>query len=501
MPAHGRLPALGEAPPRTKRAIARAQSRALLHGPFAGGLVRGISDGALMLEDPATVRQRGLALAAAAGADIVRIPVDWEDIAAASVAASDATNPANPGYHFSLVDAAVRDTVRAGLTPLLVVSHAPKFAEAAGRWRYAYAGSWAPRPAALAAFATALARRYDGAFPDPLQPARALPRVSLLQAWNEPNLARYLEPQWVASGGRWEPFSPVLYRQMLNAFYAAVKAVSPADRVIAAGLAPNGDRAGAGRMAPVTFLQSLLCLHSAPSTAGCPQTTDFDVLAIHPLSVGNPDLAAASSKDVSLSDLAKVRQLLDQAVRARTVGPAGPKPLWVTEINWESNPPSRSGVPARLQAHWLSRGLHRLWIAGVSAVIWQFLSDPVGLKLGTPTGGQIPESRPAGLYTAGSVAGPLRPKPFLSGFALPFDPLRYNGRLVRVWALLSRPRMAARLQVQRGRAWKTVATLAANRFAVVNALVALTGRAELRLVTRSATSAAWTIGAEPAALD
>ena len=66
-----------------------------------------------------------------------------------------------------------------------------------------------------------MTRRYDGCFPDPQRPGGALPAVRLFQAWNEPNLAHYLEPQWVAEGGRWRPFSPLLYRQLLDAVYAA----------------------------------------------------------------------------------------------------------------------------------------------------------------------------------------------------------------------------------------------------------------------------------------
>ena len=104
-----------------------------------------------------------------------------------------------------------------------MVSHAPAFAEAPHRWPYAYPGSWAPSPTALEEFAAALARRYDGCFPDPLTPGHALPRVRLFQAWNEPNLARYLEPQWVAEDGRWSAFSPLLYRQLLNGFYTGVE--------------------------------------------------------------------------------------------------------------------------------------------------------------------------------------------------------------------------------------------------------------------------------------
>ena len=174
--------------------------------------------------------------------ETVRIPVDWRDfVAAAPPAGFQARDPASPAYRFARLDAAVESAAAAGLEPLLVVSHAPAFAEAPHRWPYAYPGSWAPSPAALEEFAAALARRYDGSFPDPATPGRALPRVRLFQAWNEPNLARYLEPQWVAAGGRWSAFSPLLYRQLLNGFYAGVKSVQPADVVVTAGVAPNGE--------------------------------------------------------------------------------------------------------------------------------------------------------------------------------------------------------------------------------------------------------------------
>src|SRR5207302_3842879 len=169
-------------------------------------------------------------------------PVNWAfHVAATPPAGFDPPDPASAAYDFARIDAAVRGAVAGGLEPLLVVSHSPAFAEAPRRWPFAYAGSWAPSPQALGQFATALARRYDGSFPDPLALGRTLPRVSMFQAWNEPNLARYLEPQWVGESGRWQAFSPLLYRQLLNAFYVAVKSVQPSDVVVAAGLAPTGD--------------------------------------------------------------------------------------------------------------------------------------------------------------------------------------------------------------------------------------------------------------------
>jgi hypothetical protein len=489
----GAEPPLGaQQPIHTSGGLTRAQNRALLVGPFPhDGLTRGVSEGTLLLDEDAQVRGLAMTRIRAAGARTVRIPVDWRDLVAAGPPVGfDARDPADPAYRFARLDAAVESAAAAGLEPLLVISHAPAFAEAPHRWPYAYPGSWAPSPTALEEFAAALAQRYDGMFPDPLAPASVLPRVRLFQAWNEPNLARYLEPQWIAEEGHWSAFSPLLYRQLLNGFYAGIESVEPTDTVIAAGVAPNGDPAGVGRMAPVTFLREMLCL--GPARRSCPEPPHFDVLAFHPLSVGDPDLPAASSLDVSIADAAKITGLLRQAEREGTALPAGGKPVWVTELNWESSPPAPTGVPARLQARWISRALHRLWIAGIGLVDWQFLIDPYPTeRASTPTGGTIEYQRPAGLYAAGAGGNPENalPKPFLRGFTFPFDPLRVDRAHVRVWALLTGPGQAVVLQRQgRARVWRTIARLRANRNGVLNVLVSLRGAMRLRLKSGSLSS-------------
>jgi hypothetical protein len=491
---YGVEPPPGHSPLFTGAGFVQAQNHALLYGPFPkGGLTRGVSDSTLLMSSDAQVRELALRRIRATGASVVRIPAEWRYIVSPDPPAGfDASDPTSPAYDFTAVDAAVRETVAAGLTPLLVVTRAPAFAEAPHRWPYAYPGSWAPDPAAFGAFATAVARRYDGSFTDPLEPGRALPRVRLFEAWNEPNLARYLEPQWVVEGGRWRAFSPLLYRQLLNAFYAAVKAVAPSDVVLTAGIAPNGEPTGVGRMTPLRFLDGLLCLEGEART-GCPDPPHFDVLAFHPLSFEGPDLPAHSSQDVAISDIAKVAAPLDRAERLHTVLPRGPKPVWVTELNWESAPQSPHGVPGRLQALWISRALHRLWVAGVGFADWQFLVDPYpDLPLATPTGGTVTVSRPAGLYSpgpGGELAG-ARPKPFLRGFTLPFDPLRMDRGHVRVWALLMRPGQLVLLQRQeRGGLWQTIDRLRAGRNAVLNALVPLRGAVTLRVVSGALLSA------------
>ncbi len=494
----GPQPRVEGAAPRTGPAVVREQDRALLRGPFpAGGLVRGISDGGLLLAADPHVREAALERVRETGASVVRLPVTWSELVAPNAPAGfEARDPASPYYRFQRLDASVRSAVAAGMQPLLVVSHAPAFAEAPERWPFAYPGSWAPSPPALEAFAAALARRYDGSFPDPRDPERALPAVRLFQAWNEPNLARYLEPQWVAVQGRWRAFSPLLYRQLLNAFYAGVKSVQPHSVVAAAGIAPGGEPAGVGRMAPVTFLKTLLCLGPGGRRAGdCADPPRFDVLAIHPLSVGSPNLPASSSLDVAIADAGKVARLLREARRAGTA--AWPTPLWVTELNWESAPQARGGVPPQLQAAWISRALHRLWIAGVGLVEWEFLVDPVhGVRAATPTGGTVEYERPAGLFSAAPDGDPAlaQPKPFLQGFELPFDPLRVDRRRVRVWALLPPASVALLQAAERGGGWRTLAQLRASGAGVLNTIVRLRGGLRLRLLSGSLQSASASAG-------
>jgi hypothetical protein len=491
-------PATGGSAKPTSRRLASAQNRALLHGPFpSGGLTRGVSEGVLLLDEDPSVRELAMTRIREAGASVVRIPVDWRaTVAEDPPPGFEAANPASHEYRFAPIDAAVVSAVSAGLTPLLVVSHAPAFAEASTRWPYAYPGSWDPSPSAFGEFAAALARRFDGSYPNPQEPGTTLPRVRLFQAWNEPNLPRYLEPQWIDESGRWTAFSPLLYRQLLNGFYDGVKSVLASDVVVAAGVAPNGDPEGIGRMQPVHFLRELLCLGANGNAsaqrahANCPEPAHFDVLAFHPLSVGNPDQPAPSSLDVSVADAAKITGLLRRAERVGTALPGASKPVWVTEINWESAPQSPHGTPAAVQAAWVSRALHRLWIAGVSLVAWQFLVDPdPAVRAETPTGGGVEYPRPAGLYSAGIGGNPesALPKQFLRGFTFPFDPLRVDARHVRVWALLMRSRQSVLLQRESrgGEIWRTIARLHANSVGVLNVLIAMRGVARLRVQSGS----------------
>src|SRR5262249_48073080 len=152
------------------------------------------------------------------------------------------------------------------------------------------------------------------------------------------------------------------YRRMLNAFSAAVKRVDPANTVITAGTAPNGDpRAGAGRMTPVRFWQELLCLGTGdePKPQPCPDPAHFDVLAHHPLSVTDPDVAAADPGNAATAALYNPNPLPAPAARPHRTTPPPPLRLWTTELNWDSGRPP-AATPEQLQ-RWIPRALFRLW--------------------------------------------------------------------------------------------------------------------------------------------
>ena len=72
--------------------------------------------------------------------------------------------------------------------------------------------------------------------------------------------------------------SPVFYRGLLNAVYAAVKRVSSSNFVVTAGTAPSGDPLGGERMQPVAFDRSLFCLrdNARLTPLSCPDPPHLD---------------------------------------------------------------------------------------------------------------------------------------------------------------------------------------------------------------------------------
>ena len=363
--------------------------------------------------------------AVAADGRFVVLSVDWGAIAP-QPPSGDPTNPANPSYNWGDLDQTVRDATAHGLRVVLTVASVggASWVDGPGRPSNVTPGTWDPNAAAFGAFATAVARRYSGRF----NPGTgALPHVSYYQAWSEPNLSVHLMPQWVSVHGHWVAESPIIYRYLLNAFYAGVKSVDSSDQVIAVGTAPFGDPPGGQRVPPALFVRDLLCLggnNSRLTLDHCPNPAHFDILDHHPYSAGGPWWPAFNSDDVSLPDMRKLARPLALAERTGRALPQGRKPLWVLEFSWDTRPPNHRGVPIAMWARWMEESFYVLWQEGVDALAWFQLRDQAC------TGSSCSVLVESGLYFAGG-----QPKPDIEAFRFPFVAEPAGPGRARLWGL------------------------------------------------------------------
>jgi hypothetical protein len=433
---------------------------------------------ALFASKDASVRELWLDRATSTGASIARVNVRWSAIAPVDPPAGfDGSDPAASGYLWTKLDATVRSAVAHGMRVMLTVYSAPRWAEAPGRPHGAEAGTWKPRASALGDFAQALAERYGGGFLDPLDPVTPLPRVSLFEVWNEPNLDTYLGPQW---RGR-RSVGPSIYRSLLNSFYASVKQVQPTARVIAGSLAPFGDPPGGARTRPVEFLRGLLCLRGARMRRSrCPEPAHLDVLSDHPIAVGPPLQGAGNPLEVTTPDLGRLKRVVTSAVRRHTVLPRRPKPLWVTEFWYDSSPPDPDGVPIARQARWYEQDLYLFWRQGARvAIVLQLRDDP--REVGYPYSSQ------AGAYLLDG-----RAKPSQTAFNFPLVARRVDHGHVVVWGIAPGPGRV-RIEARRRRGWRTLASIATRgRPHPFTRRLALAGPARLLAQLNGARSLTWT---------
>lgn len=437
----------------------------------AGGLTLGFNPDPVLLDSSASAFW--INQARSEGAGIIRLNVDWSQVAPARRPPGFvADDPASPGYDWSQVDAQVRALASRGLQVMINITFAPAWAEGPGRPANVRPGTWKPDPMQFAQFATAAARRYDGAFPEPGNPLVDLPRVRYWQAWDEPNLDTYLTPQWTRVRHGFAPASPAVYRPMLNAFYSAVKGVARSDVVVTAGIAPYGNPPGVNfpggyRMQPLTFDRWLLS-----------SRIDCDVLAQNSYPIGGPLWQPYDPGDVSVANVSQVADLLHAAERAGDVLPRGTKQIWVTELGWDSNPPSPGGVPLARQARWYEQALYVLWRQGVNTVLLI----------------QIVDSPPIPSYAATLQSGIYfvngRPKPAATAFRFPFVTSRSTFKTVQAWG---RAPVAGRLAIERfhdGR-WQAIANLGVKSHQVFTEPLELRGPAVLRARVGGQTSLTW----------
>ena len=424
-------------------AIALALVSTVAAGPASATSTRThpLETGVSYVEESAPLAFRGVRRA---GARLVQTTVTWGLIAPRSEPARwNPANPADPHYDWGPLDEWVKNAVAAHLTPLLEVISAPSWAQRCEAEGVGPLAVCRPDPAALAAFATAAARRYSGRFD-------GLPRVRYWQGLNEPNLSLFFNPQLEA--GR--PVSPDLYRRLINAFYSAVKGVERSDLVLAAGLGPVG--VPGYTIAPLRFARRLLCMRGRrrprPTRGGCEGGVHFDIFDVHPYTTGGPTHHGRAD-DVEIADLPKLQRLLraaDEAGRIR--GAFQRTPLWVTEFSWDSDPPDPGGLPMPILARWTAEALHTAWRAGVSRFFWFSLRDQA------PNPDRpFSQTLQSGLYFRGATLAEDVPKRQLYAFRFPFVAYARAGA-IRFWGRTPDSRRGrVAIQLRRGGRWRTVA--------------------------------------------
>jgi hypothetical protein len=360
----------------------------------------------------------------AAGASLAQVPLRWNLVAPEQQPTNwNPSDPADPNYDWSFIDAWVRNAVAAGLTPLLQVRSAPSWANRCLVASTGFDAVCNPDPAALAAFTTAAVRRYSGSF-------AGLPRVLYWQGLNEPNLSLFFQPQYEGDSA----VSPSLYRVLLNSFYAAVKAVNPAAQVVAAGLGPIG--VPGFTIAPMTFTRQLLCMSGGkkpkPTAGDCEGGVHFDAYDIHPYTSGSP-AHQGGPNDVEMGDLGKLQTLLHAADRAGRIvnSIAGQTPLWITEFSYDSKPPDPGGLAMKIESQWIPEALHQAWINGVTNFFWYSLYDQE-----PQPGRKSSETLESGLYFWGAKATEQQPKEAMYAFRFPFMAIR-NQKGLTYWGRTS----------------------------------------------------------------
>jgi hypothetical protein len=398
----------------------------------------------------------------AAGTSVVRFVLNWQQVAVRRPTSSAvARDPSFSGYDWHGMDDAVRWAAASGLQPVMSVLHPPSWA--ADMPPKVPHGPWNVDAEAFADFVYAAATRYNGLY-------AGLPRVRYWVVWNEPNFARYLNPQFVDG----KPQGGHLYRPILNAAADAIHAARRDNVVVAGATGPftqwtpsRRERWGVG---PLTFLRTLLCL-SAKLKPTCSERAKFDVWAHNPYTSGGPQHEAARPADVSLGDLPEMRAVLDAAVKHKKIVSRKAPKFWVTEFSWDTSPPDREGVPKGLHARWVAEALYQAWRSGVSLFIWWSLRD------------QPYPSMPwqAGLYfNGGTDLSQDRPKPALQAFRFPFVAYLRGGAVFTWGRTVGGRRARVRIEQRFGSVWRSLGVVRTNRFGIFSRTFVTSGRGHLR---------------------
>lgn len=370
------------------------------------GLTLAVQDDHLPVEPEAGIPGR-LDLLASTGVTVTRVDVLWNDLA--PTRPRGAADPSAAAYRWSRYDAIVDGLTARGIAVIFNVYRSPSWANG-GR-----GVEWAPNLQYYGEFMTALARRYDGRTPD--RDGRVHGPVEMFEAWNEPNLPRFLMPQWrTGSAGATRPASPRTYARMLARASAVVKAVQPGAWIIGVSGGPNGsDNPPDGALGTVSFVRGLVPFHPAA-----------DAFAMHLYPATGP------LDSTAMPSFRRLPELIGEFDRVRPG-----LPVLITEFGWTTSATSvrASHVGEAEQQAYLPQALEALAaIPRVRLAVWFNLQDntewTAGLrridgsaKPSWDVFTALPKFRPDPGLVAPPPPAPAPPVPPVAGAAQPAAPV------------------------------------------------------------------------------
>jgi hypothetical protein len=341
------------------RVAVLAAIAALLLSPAVAQASRGqltmMEDSTQLLTQGQAARDFALDQFKALDADIVKVRVEWRDIApdpsSSRKPSFDATDPgAYPAGAWDNLDAAVRGIVARGMKPFLMVGPpAPDWATTGPTRKYV--GVWKTDPADYGDFVRAAGRRYAGG-------NEGLPKVTMWSVWNEPNHPQFIQPLSERVRGKMIPTAADQYRRLYVAATDAFAASGHGrDTILFGEVLPIGQtRLGTlNTIKPLLWLREFFCLDSnyrpfrgsAASARGCSPfpkivTSGF---AIHPYTkpVG-PRYRLTSPDDATIGQIGRVANALDRIAKTRRVRKR--LPIYSTEFGIQTDPPDCVGFGA-----------------------------------------------------------------------------------------------------------------------------------------------------------
>lgn len=307
------------------------------------------------------------------GVDSVRIQAFWDQISREG---------------FGRLDRGVAMIRNAGLEPLITINtKGPNYPAE-------------PSPTDFANFAASVAGRYAGS-------------VRYYTIGNEPNQGTFLTPQ--RKGGR--PYSPHLYRRMVNAAYPRIKGADASSFVLIGIMSPiGGTSPGANSVAPLLFLREMACVNKLLKPVRTGNCVGFkpaqgDGFAYHPYSIRyklSPFARNTAPDLANTGDIDQLFRILDPVTRTRRIVKTGGGlfGVYFTEYGYETNPPDpRFGFPQGTQSRYLQEAAYIAWRTPRIKMMQQYLyfDDPnlfsggsnvtfqTGLRFSTQNGGGAPK--------------------------------------------------------------------------------------------------------------